>query len=100
MKNKPSLLITVLITVMLGLVPSFAQNAQSFRGAGQSVSGSVLTVSGGGETHRFQVSASTKILDSNGKPTKLAHALNQSVEVTYTGKKEPFNAVKVECLEQ
>jgi hypothetical protein len=100
MKKKSSLLIAMLVTVMLGLVPSFAQNAETFRGAGQSVSGSVLTVSGGGETHRFQVTGSTKIVDSNGKPTQLAHALNQSVEVTYTGKKEPFNALKVECLEQ
>ena len=100
MKNKTALLVAVLFTAAFGILPLFGDNTESFRGMGKSVSGSVLTVSGGGETHKFQVSGSTKIVDPNGKATQLSNALNQSVEVTYTGAKEPYRAIKVECLEQ
>jgi hypothetical protein len=101
MRYKTTLKITSVVAASLVAICSLlAQGAQSFRGSGQSVSGSVLTVSGGGETHKFQVSGSTKIVDSNGKKTDLSHALNQSVEVNYTGKKEPYHATSIQCLEQ
>jgi len=47
----------------------------------------------------FQITNSTSILDSNGKATDPGHSARcDSLEVTYTGKKEPYVAVKVECL--
>jgi hypothetical protein len=101
MKSPLLLAISILSLVVATALPIRAEDEnQTFRGAGQSADGSVLTVSGGGETHKFQVGRSTKILDSEGKATNLAHALNQSVEVTYSGKKEPYSAITVQCLEQ
>jgi hypothetical protein len=100
-KSPLLLAVSILSLALTAALPILAADEnQSFRGAAQSADGSVLTVSGGGETHKFQVSRSTKVLDSEGKATDLAHALNQSVEVTYSGKKEPYSAITVQCLEQ
>jgi hypothetical protein len=97
-----------------------ADEEQTFLGSGrvycennwQKVSGSMLRVYGYGldtyvpkenvVTHMFkmfQITGSTKILDSNGKATDVDHSARcDTLEVTYTGKKEPYLAVKVECL--
>src|SRR3954447_13404255 len=64
------------------------------------INGSVLTVTGGDETHRFQVSGSTKITGPGGKRSPINDCLNQSVEVSYIGDKEPYRAISVEALEQ
>jgi hypothetical protein len=101
MKISSSYLIitAVLFTAIAAVSPVLAQG-QTFRGMAQSASGSVLTVSGGGETHRFAISSSTKITGPDGKPVSISHVLNQSVEVTYSGNKEPYPATSVEALEQ
>jgi hypothetical protein len=97
-----------------------ADEEQTFLGSGrvyyennwQKVSGSMLRVYGyGADTYdpqknevihmfkMFQVTGSTNILDSNGKATDVDHSARcGTLEVTYTGKKEPYLAVKVECL--
>ena len=87
-------------SILLTVSPMLAQDGQTFRGAAKSVNGSVLTVSGGDETHRFQISSSTKITGPDGKSTTISNCLNQSVEVTYSGNKEPYRAISVEALEQ
>jgi hypothetical protein len=100
---KPSAL-AVVGAVLFGSIIAhstiLAQGSETFRGAAQSVSGGVLTVSGGGETHKFQISGSTKITGPDGKSTNVSRVLNQSVEVTYSGKKEPYRAMSVQALEE
>lgn len=89
-----------LSSVLIAVSPMLAQNGQTFRGAAQSMNGSILTVSGGDETHRFQISGSTKITGPGGKRSTIADCLNQSVQVTYSGNKEPYQAISVEALEE
>src|SRR3954451_5952784 len=43
------------------------------------INGSVLTVTGGDETHRFQVSGSTNITGPGGKRSPINDCLNQSL---------------------
>jgi hypothetical protein len=86
------------LSIAVSLV--LAQGGGTFRGAAKTVNGSVLTVSGGGETHHFQVSGSTKITGPDGKRSDISKCLNQSVEVTYSGNKEPYRAISVQALEQ
>ena len=54
---------------------------------------------GGDETHRFQISGSRKITGPGGKRATIKDCLNQSVEVTYGGNKEPYRATSIEALE-
>jgi hypothetical protein len=93
-------IVAVLLSSIIAITAVHAQGGQTFRGAAQSVSGGVLTVSGGGETHRFQITGSTKITGPSGKSTSISNCLNQSVEVTYSGNKEPYHAISVAALEQ
>jgi len=86
--------------LLIAISPVLAQGGQTFRGMGKSMNGSVLTVTGGDETHRFQISGSTKITGPGGKRSTIKDCLNQSVEVTYSGDKEPYRALSVEALEQ
>ena len=85
--------------LVIAISPVLAQGGQTFRGMAQNAKGSVLTVSGGGETHRFQISGSTKITGPDGKHSTIKDCLNQSVEVTYSGNKEPYQATSIEALE-
>ncbi len=94
-------IVAVLLSSIIAITAVHAQGEQTtFRGAAQSVTGGVLTVSGGGETHRFQITGSTKITGPGGKSTSISKCLNQSVEVTYSGSKEPYRAISVAALEQ
>ncbi len=97
-------------TMLIAISPVLAQGGQTFRGMAESASkvkqttdaegiGLVLTVSGGGETHRFWIIPSTKVTGPGGKRSTIKDCLNQSVEVSYTGNKEPYRAVSVEALE-
>jgi hypothetical protein len=90
---------TAVAGLLIAISPVLAQGGQTFRGMAESASGSVLTVSGGGETHRFTISGSTKITGPGGKRSTIKDCLNQSVEVTYSGNKEPYRAISVEALE-
>jgi hypothetical protein len=90
--------------VLIAISPVLAQDGQTFRGVVKSSKGElpfqvmVLTVTGGGETHEFEISGSTKITGPYAKRATINHWRNQSVEVTYSGDKEPYRATSIEAL--
>jgi hypothetical protein len=98
-KSSCLILAAVLFTAITGVSPVLAQG-HTFRGAAQSVAGPILTVSGGGETHRFMVTRATRVTGADGKPTSISQCLNRSVQVMYIGNREPYHAISVRALEQ
>lgn len=89
--------------VLIAISPVLADILRHFRGTPSLDDyGKVLTVTGGGETHRFLVSkVSTDWLDFAGNNSDMVQCLRSAkvVEVSYRFYRgEPWDAVSVQCF--